>query len=97
MKVGGPEGEFHGVGIEGGRKDTEAGGLGSAQGQHPVPRGTQFSHAAEPWCLSSCHALTLVQFPQETVVALCAGGGPPEVMGKKVGSQMARGCVRTEQ
>ena len=46
MKVGGSEGEFHRVGIEGGRKDTEAGGLGSAQGQHPVPR----RHIVFPRC-----------------------------------------------
>ena len=46
MKVGGSEGEFHRVGIEGGRKDTEAGGLGSAQGQRPVPR----RHIVFPRC-----------------------------------------------
>lgn len=46
MKVEGSEGEFHGVRIEGGRKDTEAGGSGSAQGQRPVPR----RHVVFPRC-----------------------------------------------
>jgi len=75
----------------GGRFGVCSGSASSAQEARSFPtllsRGA--FHLVMLWPLSS--------FPRETVVALCAGGGPPEVMGKKAGSQMARGCVRTEQ